>query len=260
MPLTSEQRLALRNKRHPTADERLFAPMNAALRQFMRPGAAVLDAGAGPGTWILDRYARHLRLAVGADVGFPAAYLAPANAQKRRELPVLADLARLPFADASFDAVVCYNVIEHLPNPSAVFREYARLLVPGGGLLFKTPCLTNPTIVASHLLPFTWHQRIKRRLIGGDEDGVFPTYYRCNTPASLERALRDAGLQRQTLVTVDQTYDYLHFSALTYNLGLLYSRLTTAPGLGWLGNAIIGVYTRPDALSTPAAPSSGRPA
>ena len=208
MPLTSEQRLALRNKRHPTADERLFAPMNAALRQFMRPGAAVLDAGAGPGT--LDR----------------------------RPL----------------------NVIEHLPNPSAVFREYARLLVPGGELLFKTPGLTNPTIVASRLLPFAWHQRIKRRLIGGDEDGVFPTYYRCNTPASLERALRDAGLQRQTLVTVDQTYDYLHFSALTYNLGLLYSRLTTAPGLGWLGNAIIGVYTRPDALSTPAAPSSGRPA
>ena len=260
MPLTSEQRLALRHKLHPTADERLFAPMNAALRQFMRPGAAVLDAGAGPGTWILDRYARQLRLAVGADVGFPADYLAQANAQKRRELPVLADLARLPLADASFDAIVCYNVIEHLPDPPAVFREYARLLVPGGGLLFKTPCLTNPTIVASHLLPFAWHQRIKRRLTSSAEDGIFPTYYRCNTPASLERALRGAGLQRQTLVTVDQTYDYLHFSALTYTLGLLYSRLTTVAGLGWLGNAIIGVYTRPSAspAPAPAAPSAER--
>jgi SAM-dependent methyltransferase len=258
MPLNSKQRLALRNKLHPTADARLFAPINAALRQFMRPGAAVLDAGAGPGTWILDRYTRQLRLTVGADVGFPAEYLAPTNAQMRKELPVLADLARLPFVAASFDAVVCYNVIEHLPDPPAVFREYARLLVPGGALLFKTPCLTNPTIVASHLLPFSWHQSIKRRLTSSAEDDIFPTYYRCNTPDSLERALRDAGLQRQNLITVDQTYDYLHFSGLTYSLGLLFSRLTTMPGLGWLGNAIIGVYTRPIVSPDPAltAPSA----
>ena len=260
MPLNSKQRLALRNKLHPTADARLFAPIDAALRQFMRPGAAVLDAGAGPGTWILDRYARQLRLTVGADVGFPAEYLAPTNAQMRKELPVLADLARLPFPDASFDAIVCYNVIEHLPDPSVVFQEYARLLVPGGGLLFKTPCLTNPTIVASHLLPISWHRRIKRRLMSSAEDGVFPTYYRCNTPSGLERALRDAGLQRQTLVTVDQTYDYLVFSGLTYGFGLLYSRVTTAPGLGWLRNAIIGVYTRPVVSPDPApvAPSAQR--
>ena len=252
MPLTSRQRLALRNKLYPAADDRLFAPMNAALRQFMRPGAAVLDAGAGPGTWILDRYARQLRLTVGADAGFPADYLAPVNAQTRKELPVLADLARLPFAAASFDVVVCYNVIEHLSDPSAVFREFARLLAPGGAVLFKTPCLTNPTIVASHLMPFAWHQRIKRRLTSATEDGVFPTYYRCNTPAGLERALRDAGLQRHTLIAVDQTYDYLHFSGLTYGLGLLYSRLTTLPGLGWLGNAIIGVYIRPAVSPDPA--------
>jgi SAM-dependent methyltransferase len=235
----------MRNRLHPKADQRLFGPMDSALAQYIRPGAIVLDAGAGPGTWILARYAHRLRLVVGADVGFPADYLVAGNAPSRKELPVLADLAQLPFADASFDAIVCYNVIEHLSNPAASFGEFARLLVPGGGLLFKTPCLSNPTIMAAHLTPVAWHRGVKRHLSSAEDDDVFPTHYRCNTPASLDSTLRKAGLQRRTLVTVDQTYDYLHFSALTYGLGLLFSRLTTLPGMGWLGNAIVGAYERP---------------
>ena len=245
MPLNSAQRLALRQRLHPAADQRLFTPMEAALAHFVQPGAAILDAGAGPGTWILDRYVREARLIVGADVGFPADYLASTNAQARKELPVFAQLGRLPFADASFDAIVCYNVVEHLPAPTEVFREFARILVPGGGLLFKTPCLGNPTIMASHLTPFSWHQTVKKRLTRIAEDDIFPTYYRCNTPTSLDQALRSAGLKRHTLVTVDQTYDYLHFSGLAYSMGLLFSRMTMLPGLGWLGNAIIGAYERP---------------
>ena len=57
MPLTSAQRLAMRNRLHPKADQRLFGPMDSALAQYIRPGVTVLDAGAGPGTWILARYA-----------------------------------------------------------------------------------------------------------------------------------------------------------------------------------------------------------
>jgi len=41
--------------------------------------------------------------------------------------------------DAAFDTIVCIEVIEHLENPRAVFREFQRLLRPGGNLILTTP-------------------------------------------------------------------------------------------------------------------------
>ena len=53
---------------------------------------------------------------------------------------IQADLnAPLPCPDASFDAIISTEVIEHLENPRAVFREFSRLLRPGGHLLLTTP-------------------------------------------------------------------------------------------------------------------------
>jgi 2-polyprenyl-3-methyl-5-hydroxy-6-metoxy-1,4-benzoquinol methylase len=45
----------------------------------------------------------------------------------------------LAVVDGSFDAIVSTEVIEHLENPRAVFREFCRLLRPGGTLLLSTP-------------------------------------------------------------------------------------------------------------------------
>ena len=50
------------------------------------------------------------------------------------------DLQRVhPAGRASFDAIVSAEVIEHLENPRAVFREFHRLLKPHGTLLLTTP-------------------------------------------------------------------------------------------------------------------------
>ncbi len=51
-----------------------------------------------------------------------------------------ADAARpLPFEDQSFDAVVCIDAINHLPNRSQVFAEWHRVLKPEGRILFTDP-------------------------------------------------------------------------------------------------------------------------
>jgi SAM-dependent methyltransferase len=52
---------------------------------------------------------------------------------------VLYDGKRFPFNDASFDAVLCNQVLEHVFNPDEFVSELARVMVPGGRLILTVP-------------------------------------------------------------------------------------------------------------------------
>lgn len=46
------------------------------------------------------------------------------------------DAEQLPFADASFDLVIGHAILHHIPDLAQAFREFARVLTPGGTVLF----------------------------------------------------------------------------------------------------------------------------
>ena len=54
---------------------------------------------------------------------------------------VFADAASLPFGDSSFDAVICLEVLEHVPAPAAVLGEIARVMKSGGAAWISMPFL-----------------------------------------------------------------------------------------------------------------------
>ena len=54
-------------------------------------------------------------------------------------LDYVCDITAIPVADESFDAVLCTEVLEHVPQPADVIRELARVLRPGGRLLLTAP-------------------------------------------------------------------------------------------------------------------------
>jgi SAM-dependent methyltransferase/chromosome segregation ATPase len=92
-------------------------------------GRRVLDLGCGSG------YGSRLLRAAGAQVisvDFDrAAARCPLGARARGE--------QLPFRNASFDAVVCFETLEHLTEPGALVREVARVLTRDGFALLSTP-------------------------------------------------------------------------------------------------------------------------
>lgn len=54
-------------------------------------------------------------------------------------LRLVGDAQRIPCRDATFDAVLCINLLEHVPQPVQAIAEAARVLVSGGRFLAVTP-------------------------------------------------------------------------------------------------------------------------
>jgi SAM-dependent methyltransferase len=102
------------------------------------PDARVLDAGCGVGygAALLARDGRHV---IGIDASGDAVDAAEQRLGSEQLHFLVADAAKLPFEDASFEAVTCFEVIEHVPDPDLLLSELARVLVPGGLLCLSTP-------------------------------------------------------------------------------------------------------------------------
>ena len=55
------------------------------------------------------------------------------------KLVSVSDITRLPFQDASFDVVICSEVLEHIPDHLQAIREIVRVLKPGKSLVVSVP-------------------------------------------------------------------------------------------------------------------------
>jgi len=96
----------------------------------------ILDLGCRDG--YLTSNFRNENVVIGADID-------RGSLKTGRELGQLGDAVQLdlslplPFSPASFDCVVCGEILEHLPYPEWLINEVARLLVPGGLFIGSVP-------------------------------------------------------------------------------------------------------------------------
>ena len=86
---------------------------------------------------------------------------------KRGDVDFACPADKVPLPDACMDSILCTEVLEHVPDPLAVWKEFNRLLRPGGRVLLTTPMYWPP-----HELPydfFRYPEHGLRRLI--DDSG-----------------------------------------------------------------------------------------
>jgi SAM-dependent methyltransferase len=126
------------------ADERRIARLLLGLT----PGDGVLDVACGPGGFTRDfgRIVGPAGLSIGVDAS-PTMLARAVRETPAADHPavgfVRADAIRLPFRDASFDAVCCFLALHLMAEPFAALDEMVRVLVPGGHVALFTTCRTR---------------------------------------------------------------------------------------------------------------------
>jgi ubiquinone/menaquinone biosynthesis C-methylase UbiE len=102
----------------------------------LESGMSLLDCGCGVGSITLD-LAEIVApgQVIGLDTDSEQLEIARSQAQKRGLTNVnfeIANVYELPFADASFDAVLAHTLLIHLNDPLKALKEMRRILKPGG--------------------------------------------------------------------------------------------------------------------------------
>lgn len=207
----------------PNGPSRALHDLNPARLDFVREsvplkGARVLDLGCGGGL-LSEALAREGADVVGIDLASDVLAVASLHLHESgqsvdyRETSAEALAAAEP---ASFDAICCMEMLEHVPDPASVMRACATLLKPGGRLFASTINRTP----AAFALAIVGAEYIARLLPKGTHD-----YSQFIRPSELAAWLRAAGLELRDV------------RGLSYDPILRRGRLTSRTSVNYLVHA-----------------------
>jgi SAM-dependent methyltransferase len=172
-------------------------------------GRLVLDAGCGMGRFsdVASRWGANV---IGVDLS-SAVDAAWRNLGDRENVRVAqADIFRLPFADATFDAVFSIGVLHHTPDTRRAFEQLVRLVKPGGriAIWLYASYGGDKWLVSDVLRRWTW--RLPRRTLHALAHIAVPKYYVDRLPGVglVSRMLLPVSTHRKAEWRVLDTFDW----------------------------------------------------
>jgi SAM-dependent methyltransferase len=178
----------------------------------------LLDAGCGRTVPVLRRFMGKAKRLVGIElVEFTDV---PAGIETHQT-----DLANIPLPDASVDIIMSRSVFEHLTDPLSVYKEFARILKPGGRVVFLTANLYDYGTAIARLVPNRHHAKVVKAVEGRAEEDTFPTAYRTNTRKDVGQLCASTGLTLASFEYLTQYPNYFLFNGFLFFLGMCYEKL-----------------------------------
>lgn len=185
----------------------------------LEEGQRLLDAGCGMGTYL--RLAGSLVALEATGVDGDVTRLR--EARRARAVPAphparvaRADLLRLPFADGSFDRVLCTEVLEHIEDDAAGLGELFRVLKPGGVLAVSVPHADYPFWWDP--LNATWTALGGAPIRSGPLVGIWWGHERLYRPGELAERVAAAGFAVENVEeATHHSFPFAHF--LVYGVG-----------------------------------------
>jgi ubiquinone/menaquinone biosynthesis C-methylase UbiE len=121
-------------------------------------GSRILDAGAGEQQY--KKFCSHLRY-ISQDFakydGRGDKKGLQTGSRNNTGLDIISDITSIPVSDCSFDAVLCTEVFEHLPEPLLALKEFSRIIKKCGYLI-----ITAPFCSLTHYSPYHYYTGFNR--------------------------------------------------------------------------------------------------
>ncbi len=143
-----------------------------------------------------------------------------------------------------FDLVTLRMVAEHIVDPARALGRVAQLLRPGGRLIIYTPHKWAPMSIVASIVPFSWHNTLKRLLWDTEARDTFPIQYKLNCREDLLRHCSAAGLQELHYERIDDCRVTNNYLALNH-IELQVRRWLRTARLAYPEACILAVYGKP---------------
>ena len=190
----------------------------------LQAGASVLDVGAGDCPY----------KGIFTDFAYKSTDFAKTDYHHYSEIDYVCPADAIPVDDKSFDAVVCTEVLEHVPDPKGVLAEFNRVLKHEGSVF-----LTTPLIIQLHEEPYDFYRytpySFRKLLQETGFEAVFITS-KAGWIACVSNALREMPFKPPRRVKALLLYSFLFLPI--FGLPMLAVRLLPFQVFAWLDKAL----------------------
>ncbi|MDE2262980.1 MAG: class I SAM-dependent methyltransferase [Gammaproteobacteria bacterium] len=208
-------------RRYFAGTEHPYDAFEREVARSLRRRGTLVDAGCGRSAPVLVKFRGRAARLIGIDVVAFTQRLDGLELYQR-------DLAHTGLQSGSVDVVMARSVMEHIPNPLAVYAEIARVLRPGGRFVFLTANLWDYASLIAAAVPNRLHPWIVAHTEGRREEDVFPIQYRSNTRRAIRRAAAASALRIERFEYLGQYPAYFMFNGALFLLATGYERLIAA--------------------------------
>jgi hypothetical protein len=145
--------------------------------------------------------------------------------------------------DKKFDLITLRMVAEHVQTPDKAIEKLAELSDRNGLVVIYTPWKWSPMSRVASVVPFAFHNRLKRLIWNSESRDTFPTAYRMNTRLELKRLFEDRGFNEVYFCDVDDCSIFTHYRAVNA-LEISFRNLALKLGVTYPEHCLFGIYQR----------------